>query len=97
MIRVVTDFDFNGRVVRGILRLRPTFDLVRVQDIGLAQNTPDPDILAWAAANDRIVLTHDQNTMAGFAFDRVAAGEPMPGVFVVDNTAPIGQVRVADR
>ncbi len=92
MVRVLTDFDFNGRIVRGVLRLRPGFDLVRVQDIGLADNTPDPEVLAWAAANDRIVVTHDRNTMVGFAFDRVAAGEPMPGVFVVDNKGRFRQI-----
>jgi predicted nuclease of predicted toxin-antitoxin system len=92
MVRVLTDFDFNGRIVRGVLRLRPGFDLVRIQDTGLAQNTPDPDILEWAAANDRIVLTHDRNTMVGFAHARVAAGHPMPGLIVADNTASIGQI-----
>src|SRR4051812_45903224 len=84
--------DFNGRIVRGILRLRPAFDVVRVQDSGLAQNTPDSDILEWAAQNDRIALTHDRNTMVGFARDRVAGGLPMPGLIVVDNTAPIGRI-----
>lgn len=42
----------------------------------------DPTILAWAATNDRILLTHDKATIPGHAYDRVRAGEPMPGVFV---------------
>jgi hypothetical protein len=92
MVRVLTDMDFNGRVVRGLLRIRPGFDLIRVQDSGLDQDTPDPDILEWAAQNDRIVLTHDRNTMVGFAQDPVAAGLSMPGLIVVDNTAPIGRI-----
>ena len=40
---------------------------------------------------DRVVITHDRNTMVGFALERVAAGDPMPGVFVVDNKAPFRQ------
>lgn len=92
MVRVLTDMDFNGRIVRGLLRQRPGFDLVRIQDTGLAQNTPDPGVLEWAAQNGRIVLTHDRNTMVGFALDRVAIGEPMPGVFAVDNKASIGKI-----
>jgi hypothetical protein len=92
MVRVLTDMDFNGRIVRGVLRLRPDFDLLRVQDSGLPEETPDPDILEWAARNDRIVLTHDRNTMVGFARDRIAAGLPLPGLIVVDNKAPIGQI-----
>jgi predicted nuclease of predicted toxin-antitoxin system len=63
---------------------------VRVQDVGLTE-TPDPVILAWAAGEDRILLTHDRETMPNFAYDRVRAGEPMPGVFLVSNRMPKGQ------
>jgi hypothetical protein len=69
----------------------PGLDLVRVQDVGL-MHTPDPDILAWAAPAGRIVLTHDRNTMTGFASTRVTAGEPMPGLLVVDRQASLGQI-----
>lgn len=90
MLRLLTDNDFNGRIARGLLRRCPGIDLIRVQDVGLA-NAPDPDILAWAAENGRIVATHDRNTMVGFARGRMAAGESMPGLFVADRTA-IGRV-----
>ena len=91
MVRVLTDNDFNGKIVRGLLRRRPSFDLVRVQDEGLA-DAADPDLLEWAAQNDRIILTHDRNTIVGFAYDRVAAGKPMPGVLIVDGAAPLGAI-----
>jgi hypothetical protein len=55
-------------------------------------HAPDPDILARAAAEGRIVLTHDRNTMTGFASTRVHAGQPMPGLFVVDRQASFAQV-----
>jgi len=91
MVRVLTDNDFNGKIVRGLLRRRPSFDLVRVQDEGLA-DTADPGLLEWAAQNDRIILTHDRNTMVGFAYDRVAAGQLMPGVLIVNRTTPLGRI-----
>jgi hypothetical protein len=91
MVRVLTDNDFNGHVVRGLLLLRPAYDLVRVQDVGLAAAS-DPEILEWAAQNDRIVATHDRRTMSGYARDRVAAGLPMPGVFVVKSKATVRKV-----
>jgi predicted nuclease of predicted toxin-antitoxin system len=91
MVRILTDNDFNGKIVRGLLRKRPGFDLVRVQDEGLA-DTPDPDLLEWAARNDRIILTHDRNTMAGFAYARVAARTAMPGVLIVNRAAQIGRI-----
>jgi hypothetical protein len=37
-------------------------------------NTPDPDVLEWAAREGRILLTHDVNTMLGHAWDRVRLG-----------------------
>lgn len=92
MVRFLTDFNFDGRIIRGVLRQRPQFDLVRGQDVGVAEETPDPELLEWAAQNDRILVTHDRNTMSGFAYDRVAAGLSMPGVIIVARTAPIRQI-----
>jgi predicted nuclease of predicted toxin-antitoxin system len=82
MLHLVSDENFNGDIVRGLLLRHPALDLCRVQDVGLAE-ADDPTILAWAAANDRIVLTHDRSTMPDFAYARVVAIQPMPGVFVV--------------
>ena len=90
MIRLLTDENFDGDLVRGLLRRVPDLDLVRVQDVGLAE-TPDPGILAWASEHQRILLTHDRDTVTGFAYDRVRRGEPMPGVFVVNDRMPKGQ------
>ena len=36
MIRFFADEDFNGRIVRGLLRRKRDLDLVRVQNVGLA-------------------------------------------------------------
>jgi predicted nuclease of predicted toxin-antitoxin system len=65
--RLLTDENFDGDIVRGLLRRMPELDVVRVQDVGLAE-TPDPNILAWAAADQRILLTHDRDTVPGFAY-----------------------------
>jgi hypothetical protein len=55
-LRFVTDNDFNEDTVTGtgLLAERPGLDLVRVRDVGL-RNAEDPDILAWAASEGRIV------------------------------------------
>lgn len=50
----------------------------------------DPDILAWAAANDRIILTHDRATLPDYAFERLALGESMPGVFILNDRFQVG-------
>jgi hypothetical protein len=91
MLRFLTDEDFDGRLTSALLSRVPRLDLLRVQDVGLT-HTPDPDILSLAAAQGRIVLTHDRNTMTGFASTRVNAGQPMPGLFVVDRQTPLGRI-----
>ena len=35
MLRLLSDENFNGEIVRGLFRANPTIDLVRVQDVGL--------------------------------------------------------------
>ena len=90
MLRLVSDENFNGDIVRGLILRHPDIDLVRLQDMGL-EGLDDPAVLAWAAANNRILLTHDRATMPDFAYSRVAAGQPMPGVFVVNDRLPVRQ------
>jgi len=90
MLRLLTDENFNGDILRGLLLKQPDLDIVRVQDVGLA-GTDDPEILAWAAENNRIILTHDRATMARYAYERVAAGSTMRGVFVICDRLPVGQ------
>ena len=91
MLRVCTDENFNNNILRGLMRRLPGFDIVRIQDVGLA-GRDDISLLAWAAQENRIILTHDIKTMVGFAFERVAAGQPMPGVFEVDCDASLALV-----
>jgi len=89
MLRLLADENFNGDVVRALLLRQPDLDIVRVQDVGLA-GIADPDILAWAAMNDRIILTHDRATMPDYAFERLAAGESTAGVFILNDRFPVG-------
>src|SRR4051794_17396291 len=90
MLRLVSDENFNGDIVRGLLRRHPALELVRVQDVGLMQ-TPDPDILEWAAGQRRVLLSHDVSTVPPAAYQRIDDGKPMPGVFIVPDRMPIGQ------
>jgi predicted nuclease of predicted toxin-antitoxin system len=91
VLRLASDADFNGDVVRGLFRRLPQLDLVRVQDVGL-RTADDRAILTWAAAGGPIVLTHDRASMPDLAWERVRSGQPMPGVFVMRNRPAIGQM-----
>jgi predicted nuclease of predicted toxin-antitoxin system len=53
MLRLLSDENFNGDIVRGLFLRQPDLDLLRVQDVGLRE-ADDPTILNWATQNDRI-------------------------------------------
>ena len=89
MIRFLADEDFNGRIVRGLRLRKPDLDLVRVQSVGLGGFTDD-SILEFAEESSRIVISHDNRTMPWHFRNRLAAGLHVPGVFIVDDLAPIG-------
>lgn len=89
MVRFLADENFNNQIVRGILRQNSSVDIVRVQDVDLS-GVDDPTVLAWAAQEGRIVLTHDVATMTAFAYQRIQAGLAMPGLFEVSRRVPVG-------
>ena len=64
------------------MRRNPMIDLVRVQDVGLS-GADDPAVLKFAADQGRVLLTHDIITLIGYAYQRVDAGLPIPGVLEV--------------
>ena len=81
-MRWLADENFNNDIMRGLQRRIPSVDIVRAQDSGLT-GVNDEVILAWAAQEDPILLTHDVSTITAFAYGRVLKGEKMPGVFEV--------------
>jgi hypothetical protein len=90
MLHLLADENRDGNILRGVLRRVRGVDVVRVQDVGL-RGADDPTVLAWAADQDRVLITHDVETVTRFAFERVDAGLPMPGVIEVTASAPIGK------
>jgi hypothetical protein len=90
MIRLAADENLNNDIIRGLLRRQPDLDIVRVQDVGLS-SADDPIVLEWAAQEERVLLTHDVSTITRYAFERVRAGKPMPGVFEISRSVPIGR------
>lgn len=90
MLRLLTDEDVHGDIVKGLRRRQPALDIVRAQDVGLGR-TPDPVILEWAAQHGRVVVSVDKKTLAVDAWDRVARGLSMPGVAILRTILTIGQ------
>jgi hypothetical protein len=89
MIRFAADEDLDNHILRGLRRRLPTIDVTRVQDVELV-GASDEAVLAWAAASDRVLLTHDASTMTSAAYRRVDERERMPGVIIVPQTLGVG-------
>src|SRR6185436_17810141 len=89
MLRFAADENFNNDILRGVLRRNPALDIVRVQDTGMS-GMADPAVLEWAAEEGRVLLTHDVATITRYAYDRVRAGLPMPGVCEGTRHVPVG-------
>jgi len=87
MLRFAADENFNNHIVRGLARRKPGLDVVRVQDAGLS-GAPDPEILAWATREGRILLTHDVTTMPQHAERVVRAGHTFPGILAITRAVP---------
>lgn len=90
MLRLAADENFNNDIVRGLLRQKPELDIIRIQDVGLSR-ADDPTVLEWCAREGRVLLTHDVTTITRYAYERVQAGQPMPGIFEVSRAVPIGR------
>ena len=90
MIKLLTDQNFNGRILRGLVAQIPDLDVVRTEDIGLKQ-FKDFDLLSWAAEHDRVILTHDERTFYSYVSEKMMNGEKMTGVIVVPDQTPIGK------
>jgi hypothetical protein len=90
LIAFLVDQNFNEHIVDGLTRRDARLVFTHVRDVGLA-SAPDPLVLEWAAAHSLVLLTHDRKTIPPRAYARVAAGLPMPGVFLVNDGMSIGQ------
>lgn len=86
-LRFAADENLNERLVLALLRRLPSLDILRVRDTPVAAGS-DGEVLAWAAAEGRIVITHDGRTMPAEAWVRIAAGLPLPGLVIVPGDAP---------
>lgn len=89
MLRFLSDEDFNNHILRGLRRRLPSLDIVRVQDVDL-MGRHDTEVLEWAANEERILLTHDADTMIEFAKDRIKVGLSMTGVIEIPQDIQIG-------
>ena len=90
MIRAAADENFNGIVIETLCKRLNELDVIRIQDTAIYK-AADSIVLEWAASENRVLLTHDANTLISDAYERVRQELPMPGVIEVSTAIPIRQ------
>ena len=91
MVRFLADASLHHGIVSGCLRREPTLDFLSANDAKL-EGVGDPDVLAFAARENRIVVTSDLKTMPKHFGDFLEAHGSCPGVFLVKQSTPLADV-----
>ena len=91
MLRLLIDQDLDQVILRGLLLRVPNLDVITTFQAGLSEAS-DPDLLAWAAEQKRVVVTHDRRTMPSHASARIVQGQSVAGVIVISRRLPVGSV-----
>ena len=90
MVRFVADADLKRAIVRGCRRREPTMDFLSANDAKLA-GLPDPEVLALAAEQERILVSHDFKTMPRHVGELLDVRGSSPGLILVPQYLPIGE------
>jgi hypothetical protein len=90
MLRLLINENFNQCILCGLRLCVPSLEAVIGQDTAM-QGLQGPPLLQEAAILHRVLVTHDVKTISRHAYERVAAGEPMPGIIAPPDDLPIGQ------
>jgi hypothetical protein len=81
------DGDLNQIILHAMMRREPRLDFQTAEAAGLA-GLRDPEVLALAAREGRVLVTHDQKTMPRH-FAEFIATETSPGVLIIPQRLPV--------
>jgi hypothetical protein len=87
-IRFQGDYDFHGPIIRGLLFRQPLIDFQTGHDAGL-EGHDDPYVLAYAAREGRLLVSHDRRTMPHH-FAKFISNSDSPGVAIIPQDLAIG-------
>jgi hypothetical protein len=88
-IRYQADNDLRKAIVRGAVRREPLLDF-RSAQAARFDGVSDADVLALAADEERILVSHDFHAMPWY-FREFVRSRPSPGVLLIRQDLPIGQ------
>ena len=88
-IKFQADNDLDERSLRAVVRLNSQIDFQTAPTLGL-HGVPDPELLRMAAAEGRMLVSHDLKTMP-YHFAEFIAQQDSPGVFLISPKLSIGE------
>lgn len=91
MVRFLADASLHDAIVTGCLRREPAIDFLSAHEARL-EGVPDPNVLAFATRENRILVTSDLRTMPRHFGDFLEANGRCAGVFLVKQRAPLADV-----
>ena len=86
-IRFQADWDLNHDILTGVRRREQLVDFRTAADARLS-GVPDPEVLASAADDGRIIVSHDVSTMRGH-FLRFIETRRSPGVLLIPQSVTV--------
>ncbi len=90
VVRFLADENFDQRITLGLRRNAPALDIQTAREAGLL-GMPDPAVLAYAADENRVVLSHDTSTLPGHLATFLMSGRHSPGVLLVPQESALGR------
>ena len=88
-VRFLADADLNKAIVNGALRREPSLDFLTAQAAGL-RGMNDLVVLALAAQQQRVLVSHDVGTMPAHFRTFRDAGNQSSGVFLIPQSIDVG-------
>lgn len=89
VIRFQADADLRQAIVTGTTRRQPSIDFQSANEAGL-EGIKDPEVLAIAAQDGRVLVTHDRKTMP-IEFGQFITSQTSSGVLILSQNLPISE------
>lgn len=86
-IRFQADADLNEDILLGLTRIEPQIDFQTASEAGL-RGLPDPEVLSFAAQDNRILVSHDRRTLP-MHFAALIQNNTSPGVFIIGQNVSV--------
>ena len=88
-VRFQADADLRQAIITGAIRREPNLDFRSANEAGL-EGIKDPEVLALAAQDGMVLVTHDRKTMPT-EFGQFITSQTSSGVLILSQNLPISE------